>query len=76
MYALLIYWVVQSVVLNLSYVDPAFGQEILDVALRQRVPHVHHYNQTDHFWRAVEISERVDHPIKFRAESDHPVSCS
>ena len=30
-------------------VDPALGQEILDVPQRQWVPHVHHYDQTDHF---------------------------
>src|SRR5271165_4627173 len=45
-------------------VDPALGQEILDVAQRQRVFHVHHHDQTDHFWRAVEISERVAHGLK------------
>src|SRR5208282_2485982 len=42
-------------------VDPTLGQEILDVAQRQRVPHVHHHDQTDHFRRAVEISKRVAH---------------
>ena len=42
-------------------VDPALGQEILDVAQRQWVPHIHHYDQTDHFWRAVEISEWAAH---------------
>src|SRR5271169_6111319 len=46
-------------------VDPALGQEILDVAQRQRVSHVHHHDQTDHFWRAVEISERVAHGLRF-----------
>jgi len=45
-------------------VDPALGQEILDVAQRQRVLHVHHHDQADHFWRAVEISERVAHGLK------------
>src|SRR5208337_1089826 len=45
-------------------VDPALDQEILDVAQRQRVLHVHHHDQTDHFWRAVEISERVAHGLK------------
>src|SRR5208337_110736 len=45
-------------------VDPALGQEILDVAQRKRVLHVHHHDQTDHFWRAVEISERVTHGLK------------
>src|SRR5208337_702687 len=45
-------------------VDPALGQQILDVAQRQRVSHVHHHDQTDHFWRAVEISERVAHGPK------------
>ena len=45
-------------------VDPALGQEILDVAQRQRVSHVHHHDQTDDLWRAVEISERVaDDPM-------------
>jgi hypothetical protein len=32
-------------------VDPALVQEILDVAQRQRVPHVHHHDHTDRFWR-------------------------
>jgi hypothetical protein len=45
-------------------VDAALGQEILDVAQRQRVLHVHHHDQTDHFWRAVEIPERVAHGLK------------
>src|SRR5271166_6287673 len=45
-------------------VDPALGQKIFDVAQRQRVFHVHHHDQTDHFWRAVEISERVVHGPK------------
>src|SRR5208337_4966772 len=40
------------------------GQKISEVAQRQRVFHVHHHNQTDHFWRAVEISERVAHGPK------------
>jgi hypothetical protein len=38
-------------------VDPEPGQEILDVSQRQWVPHVHHHDQTNHFWRAVEIAE-------------------
>src|ERR1700687_351648 len=50
----------------MSDVDPALGQEILDVAQRQRVLHVHHHDQTDHFWRAVEIPERVSHGLKLR----------
>ena len=45
-------------------VDPALGQQILDIAQRQRVSHVHHHDQTDHFWRAVEISERAAHGPK------------
>ena len=28
-------------------VDPALGHEILDVAPRQRVSHVHHHDQTE-----------------------------
>jgi len=46
--------------------DPALGQEILDVAQRQRVPHVHHHDQTDHFWPAVEISKRIAHGLKLQ----------
>jgi hypothetical protein len=34
----------------MAEIDPALGQQILDVAERQRVPHVHHYDQTDHLW--------------------------
>src|SRR5580704_8386409 len=45
-------------------VDPTLGQKILDVAQRQRVSDVHHHDQTDDFWRAVEISERVAHVLK------------
>jgi hypothetical protein len=41
--------------------DPALGQQILDVAQRQRVSHVHHHDQTDDLWRAVEMSERIAH---------------
>jgi hypothetical protein len=42
-------------------VDPALGQQILDVSKRQRVSHVHHHDQIDDLWRAVEISERIAH---------------
>jgi hypothetical protein len=45
-------------------VDPTLGQKILDVAQRQRVSDVHHHDQTDDLWRAVEISERVAHVLK------------
>src|ERR1700722_12712550 len=41
--------------------DPALRQGILDVSQRQWVPHLHHYDQTDHFWQAVEISECAAH---------------
>jgi hypothetical protein len=47
-------------------VDPALGPEILDVARRERESHVHHHDQTDHFWRAVEKSERVAHDLKLQ----------
>ena len=39
------------------------GQEILDVAQRQRVLHVHQHRQTDYLGRAVEIAERVAHGL-------------
>src|SRR6202034_550859 len=45
-------------------VDPALGQEILDVAQRQRVSHVHHDDQTDDLRRAIEIAEWVAHGLK------------
>jgi hypothetical protein len=39
----------------------SLGQQVLDVAQRQRAPHVHHYRQANYLWRTVEISERVAH---------------
>jgi hypothetical protein len=45
-------------------VNPALGQEIFDVAQRRRIPHVHHHDQMDDLWRAVEISERVAYGLK------------
>ena len=51
-------------------VDPALRQEILDVSQQQWVPHVHHYDQTDHFWRAVEVSDWAAHgPELSRSEA-------
>jgi hypothetical protein len=41
--------------------DPALGQQVLDVAQRQRVLHAHHCRQANYLWRPVEISERVAH---------------
>ena len=43
----------------IAALDPALGQETLDVTQRQRVTDVHHHDQTDHFLRAVEISKRA-----------------
>jgi hypothetical protein len=48
----------------MASVDPTLGPEILDIAQRQRVSHLHHHDQPDPFWRAVEISERVTHGPK------------
>jgi hypothetical protein len=45
-------------------VDPALGQQILDVAQRQWVSHIHHHHQTDDLRRAVKISERVAHRME------------
>ena len=45
-------------------IDATLGQQILDVAQRQRVSHVHHHDQTDDLRRAVEIAERVAHGLK------------
>ena len=40
-------------------VDPAFGQQILDVPQRQRVFDVYHHDEADHRRRAVEIAKRA-----------------
>jgi hypothetical protein len=45
-------------------IDATLGQQILDVAQRQRVSHVHHHDQTDDLRRAIEIAERVAHGLK------------
>ena len=45
-------------------VDPALGQQILDVAQGERISHVHHHDQTDNLRRTVEISERVGQGMK------------
>ena len=42
-------------------VDSSLGQEIVDVAQRQRVLDVHHHRQPNYLWRAVEIAERIAH---------------
>jgi hypothetical protein len=56
-------------------VDSLFGQEVLNVAQRQRVSHVHHHDQTHHFWRTVEISEWVAHGQKLpRPEADRKIT--
>ena len=54
----------QNRMVSSADVDPALRQEILDVAQRQRVSHIHHHHQTNDFWRAVEIPERVAHGSK------------
>jgi hypothetical protein len=52
-------------------VDPALGQEILDVPQRERVSHVHHHDQTDDLRRAVQISERVDLGPTYHGQRRH-----
>ena len=42
-------------------VDPALGQEILDVAQRQRVLHVHQHRQTDYLGGLLSRMERGGH---------------
>ena len=54
----------QNRTVSTADVDPALRQEILDIAQRQRVSHIHHHHQTNDFWRAVEIPERVAHGSK------------
>ena len=45
-------------------IDATLGQQILDVAQRQRVSHVHRHDQTDDLRRAIEIAEWVAHGLK------------
>jgi hypothetical protein len=45
-------------------VDPALGQQILDIAQRQGVSHVHHHHQPDDLGRTVEISEWIAHTLR------------
>ena len=52
-------------------VDPALGQQILDIAKGQGVPHVHHHDEADDLRRAVEISERVAHDLRLTCRR-HP----
>src|SRR5208337_3004359 len=54
--------------------DLDFGQ-IVDVAQRQRVSHVHHHDKTDDLRRAVKISEWIAHdPSLPRSEAPRPSS--
>ena len=57
-------------------VDPALGQEILDVAQRQRVLHVHQHRQTDYLGRAVEKAKRVAHGLTLTTAKDDPKNWS
>jgi len=43
----------------MANVDPALGQQILDVPQRQRLFDVHHHDEADHRRRAVELAERA-----------------
>lgn len=43
----------------IAYVGPAFEQQVIDVAQRQRKPHVHQHNQPDDRRRRVEATERT-----------------
>ena len=43
----------------MAQVDPALEQEALDVAQRQRKPHVHHHHEGDYPWPGVEVAERT-----------------
>ena len=40
-------------------VDPALGQQILDVPQRQGIFDIHHYDEADHLRRAVEMAKRA-----------------
>jgi hypothetical protein len=45
-------------------VDAAFGQQILDLAQRQRIPDVHHHREADDLGGAVEAPKGILHPLK------------
>jgi len=42
-------------------IDAALGQEVLDLAQRQRIAGVHHHREADHFGRTVEVEEGIRH---------------
>ena len=43
----------------MAQIDPALEQQVLDVPQRQREPHVHHHDETDHPGRGVELAKRA-----------------
>ena len=47
-------------------IDAAFEQQILDLAQRKWVVHIHHHRQTNDLGRRVEIAERIFHPRRLR----------
>jgi hypothetical protein len=51
-------------------VDAALEQQILDLAERQWVAHIHHHRQANDLGRRVEIAERIFHPPKLRGGPD------
>jgi hypothetical protein len=51
-------------------VDAALEQQILDLAERQWLAHIHHHRQANDLGRRVEIAERIFHPPKLRGGPD------
>jgi len=47
-------------------VDAAFEQQILDLAQRKRVAHIHHHHEADYLGRTIEITEGILHPSRLR----------
>ena len=43
----------------MAQVDSAFEKQVLDIAQRQREPHIQHYRQADDLGRGVKVAERV-----------------
>ena len=47
-------------------INSALGQQILDIAKRERILDVQQHRRTDHFGRTVEIAEWIGHQTRLR----------
>ncbi len=50
----------------MTKIDAPLGEEVFDLAQRQRLPDVHHYGETNDRGRATETAEWISHWPKLR----------